>query len=135
LRETSHPLLGTPRRAFPTECRCRDDQWPADPLTVANRSESGFEFVAIKHEDEVDGAAAGRHLASKLSANRLLLELREAGLQIVGPGGGVIQRAGVQPESFRLVAPGLVDGPLQEPLAKSLAVDVTLRVTVPSRGA
>ncbi len=36
----------------------------------------------------------------------------------------MIQRAGVQPESFRRVTPGFVDGPLQEPSAKPLADEV-----------
>jgi len=56
-----------------------------------------------------------------LLAIYLLLEQHEPSLQIVGQSGGVIQRAGVQPESFWLVAPGFVDGPLEEPFAKSLA--------------
>ena len=33
----------------------------------------------------------------------------------------MVERAGVQPESFRLIAPDLVDGPLQKPGAESLA--------------
>ena len=48
----------------------------------------------------------------------------ESRLQIQGQGGGVIQSAGVQPESFRPVAPGFVDGPLQEPFAKPLPDEI-----------
>ena len=59
--------------------------------------------------------------ASRLPANRLLFELHEPRLQVVGQGGCVIQSAGVQPESFRIVAPSFVDGPLQEPFAKPLS--------------
>src|SRR5262249_14800988 len=63
-------------------------------------------------------------LTSKFPPNRLLLEQHEPRLRVIRQGGGVIQGAGVQPEALRLVAPGLVDGPLQKPFAQPLADEI-----------
>src|SRR5262249_55595521 len=67
---------------------------------------------------------AGHAPASEFPANRLLLEQLEPALEVVGQGGGMIQSAGVQPESLRFVAPRLVDGPLQEPFPQPLADEI-----------
>src|SRR5262249_48151860 len=67
------------------------------------------------------GRSMIRGTISKLPADRLLLEQDESRLEVARQGGGMIKSAGVQPESLRLVAPGPVDGPLQEPAAKTLA--------------
>jgi hypothetical protein len=50
-----------------------------------------------------------------------LFQQHESGLPVHGQRGGMIQRAGVQPEAFRPVAPCGVDRPLQEPPAEPLA--------------
>ncbi len=60
-------------------------------------------------------------MPSQFASDRFLFEEREACLQIVGQRGGMVERASVQPEAARLVAPGLVNGPLQEPFSETLA--------------
>ena len=65
--------------------------------------------------DDVCVVVAHLVLASSFPANLLFLELYESGLLVGRHGSGMIQRAGLQPEPVRLVAPRFLDGPLQEP--------------------
>src|SRR5947209_14290485 len=57
---------------------------------------------------------------SDLSADHLFLVQIETSVAVIGQRGGMIQRAGMQPEPAGLVAPGLVHRPLEEPFAQTL---------------
>ena len=109
-------LLRSEGEGFPTFAK-RDQAHAQHAGIERARRLDAFNRQYEMIEGQYPACCRSRSQASKFSAKRLLLEHRQSGLQIVGQCGRMIQRAGVQPESTWLVAPGFVDGPLQKPLA------------------
>src|SRR5690242_18841366 len=55
-------------------------------------------------------------IVSDLPLDRVCFVEGKAGLLVVGQGGRMVQRAGVQPEAPGQVTPGFLNRPLKEPL-------------------